>query len=1090
MKRFFYQNAKYFILTLFLINPIILSAQINPYTQITTNPDHDVNPDIYERKIVYETYRNGSWDIYMYDVDLAVEVPICTLASEQRNPAIWADKIVWQDYRNGEWDIYMYHLTNQTEVIICDSLGWQTNPDIWREYIVYQDNRSGDFDIYMYDWGTFTEVPIVVRGGTPGFDAEQTNPAISDYNVVWQDFRNGNNDIYMYNFYLHEETQITTDYFHQTKPSISGPRIFYNDGRYGNSDVFLYYRWYFLPWSPTHLEWALTYLNIDRYLPVAANQKNASISGDYRFNEGNMLVFQDDRNVNEDIYMYAFDHKITGNMIQITDFPDDEENPTVWGDIVVWEDNRAGISNRDIWMWERPPGADLAISILDSPDPVQLQSYVTYTINLTNHGPLDATNITMSDTLPNYTSLFSVTSTKGTCSQSGGIATCVIDTLAVGEQATVTVVAKALIGGTITNHASVSQTEIDYITENNIAYQSTEVKSFIGHDLEEGYNPSIATDQNNKAHITYSTINQNLVYQTNSSGEWTYELVDSSGFVTESAIAIDNNDIVHIAYIFYDWMNAYLLYTNNSSGTWQTVDTVATGVSQISSVDIECDSSNFIHMVYLSNMWTGSAYYTNNTTGSWSGIELYNMAYNSIALAIDKNNNAHAAFYSIAINNGACYMTNSPNGTWQVLEEVETNWFGGQMEGMVLDIAVDDYNLPHISYVGSDNQDYSEHHKYATKVGGTWQDIVIEHDDFVSAGNSICVNTDNSVHICYHHMLSDEFHYVTNDSGFWRLEVIDHESGAWRNDMTADAFGNIHICYENSGPVSYLLKTGEIDGDSDGIPDEEEFGPNGNDPGYDGNGDGIPDSQQDEVASFKTYNDSQYVSLATELPTVLANVQAIENPAPNDSGSPDPNSWPFGFFSFTVHGLGQGDSVVVKLILHGGHGIDTYYKYGPTPDSVSHWFEFDYDGHTGAIINADTINLHLTDGQRGDYDVTVNGIIKEPGGPIQFVNIIENDENKVPMQFKLHQNYPNPFNPITHIKYDLPKSSKVKIEVFNILGQKVITLVDAHKKAGSHAVDFNGSQFASGLYFYRIAIHSDKVEAGKFNKVRKMILMK
>jgi uncharacterized repeat protein (TIGR01451 family) len=1070
-------EVKYLILFLFLMNSLFLMAQVNPYTQITTNPNHDVNPDIYERKIVYETFRNGSWDIYMYDVDLATEVPICTLASEQRNPAIWADKIVWQDYRNGNWDIYMYHLTNQTEVIICDSLGWQTNPDIWMEYIVYQDNRSGDFDIYMYDWGTFTEVPIVVRGGTPGFDAEQTNPAISDYMVVWQDFRNGNNDIYMYNFYLHEETQITTDYFNQTQPSISGPRIFYNDSRYGNSDVFLYYRWYFLPWSPTHLEWALTYLNIDRYLPVAANQKNTSISGDYRFNEGNMLVFQDDRNANEDIYMFAFDWKITGNIIQITDFPNDEENPAVWGDIVVWEDNRANISNRDIWMWERPPGADLAISILDSPDPVQLQSYVTYTINVTNHGPLDATNITMSDTLPNYTSLFSVTSAKGTCSQAAGIATCVIDTLTAGEQVTVTVVAKALIGGTITNHASVSQTEIDYLMDNNTAYQSTEVKSFIGYDLENGNNPSIATDQNGRAHISYSSdYPEDLVYQTNAAGDWTYELIDSSGFISESAITIDNNGIVHIAYIFYDWINAYVLHTNNTGGIWQPVDTVATGVSRFSGVDIASDSSNYIHVVYLSNMWTGSAYYTNNTTGSWSGIELYNMAYNSIALAIDKNNNAHAAFYSISINNGPCYMTNSPNGTWQVLEVVETNWFGGQMEGMVLDIAVDDLNIPHISYVGSHNNDYNENHKYATKVGGNWQVTLIESDDFVSAGNSICVNTDNSVHMVYGHMLSGEGHYATNDSGLWRLETL--EDNGWMNDIAADINGNLHVSFDG---INYMLKSREADGD--GIPDEEEFGPNGNDPGYDGNGDGIPDSQQDEVASFNTYNDSLYVTLATEIPTVLSNVQAIDNPAPNDSGAPAPNSWPYGFFSFTVHGLDHGDSVIVKLILHGGTGMNTYYKYGPTPDSVAHWFEFDFDGHTGAVIIADTINLHLIDGLRGDYDVTVNGIIKEPGGPIQYITNIDNDESSFPLQYKLHQNYPNPFNPITHIKYDLPKSSKVKIDIFNILGQKVITLVDDHKKAGSYSVDFNGSKFASGLYFYRI-------EADNFQKTRKMIFMK
>jgi len=1077
-------EVKYFILFLSLINSFVLMAQVNPFTQITTNPGHDVNPDIYERKIVYESYRNGSWDIYMYDIDLATEVPICTLASDQKNPAIWADKIVWQDYRNGNWDIYMYHLTYQTEYCICDSAGWQTNPDIWREYIVYQDNRSGDFDIYMYDWGMFTEVPICVRSGIPGFDAEQTNPKVSDNWIVWQDFRNWNNDIYMYSPINNEEVQITTDLNSQTNPAINGFRIFYNDDRYGNSDVFLYHRWYYLPWSPTHLEWPFTLLNIDQYLPAPANQKNSCIAGDHSTYEGNYVVFQDDRSGNDDIYMYAFDWKITGNLIQITDFPNDEEFPVVWDDIVVWEDNRAGVGNKDIWMWERPPGADLSISLSDNPDPVKLQSYITYTINVTNYGPLTATDVVIVDTLPNYTSFFSVTSTKGTNAQLGNIVSCTIDSLINGEQATVTIVAKALLGGRVLNKATVNQSGTDYIMDNNIAYQSTEVKSFTGYNLEDGNNPSIATDQNGRAHITYVSDYQNLVYQTNAAGGWTYELVDSSGFILQSSIDVDKNDVAHMAYIYYDYVNAYVYYTNNSGGMWQTPQQVASGSTEFYSIDVECDTSDFVHIVYLSNQWSSTAYYVNNTTGSWSApYTIFNNAYNSLALAIDNNNFVHVTFYSLGMNQGVNYTTNSPSGTWQSLENVEPNWQGGQMEGMVLDIAVDDYMQPHISYVGNHNNDYNENHKYATKVGGNWQVSLIENDDFGSAGNSICVNTDNSVHLVYHYMLNDEFHYATNDSGYWRIEVIDEESGAWANDIATDINGNIHASYESNGTINYILKSGEVDGDSDGIPDEEEYGPIGNNPLYDGNGDGLPDCQQDEVASFQTYNDSLYVTLATELPTVLSNVQAIDNPAPNDSGAPDPASVPYGFFSFTVLGLDQGDSIVVKLILHGVSGLNSYYKYGPTPDSTSHWFEFDFDGHTGALISADTVNLHLTDGLRGDYDVTVDGIIKEPGGPILTVSGIDDEKNSIPMHYKLHQNYPNPFNPLTHIKYELIKSTKVKIDIFNVLGQKVKTLVDTYKKAGIYSIDFNGSEFASGVYFYRI-------KTDNFQKTRKMIFMK
>jgi hypothetical protein len=85
--------------------------------------------------------------------------------------------------------------------------------------------------------------------------------------------------------------------------------------------------------------------------------------------------------------------------------------------------------------------------------------------------------------------------------------------------------------------------------------------------------------------------------------------------------------------------------------------------------------------------------------------------------------------------------------------------------------------------------------------------------------------------------------------------------------------------------------------------------------------------------------------------------------------------------------------------------------------------------------------------------------------------------------FALFQNYPNPFNPITTIKFNLPVQEKVKIEIFNLLGQRVITLVDKAYQAGQHEIEFNAENVSSGLYFYRI-------EAGKYNAVKKMTILK
>ncbi len=79
-----------------------------------------------------------------------------------------------------------------------------------------------------------------------------------------------------------------------------------------------------------------------------------------------------------------------------------------------------------------------------------------------------------------------------------------------------------------------------------------------------------------------------------------------------------------------------------------------------------------------------------------------------------------------------------------------------------------------------------------------------------------------------------------------------------------------------------------------------------------------------------------------------------------------------------------------------------------------------------------------------------------------------NPVEKSPLQFNLSQNYPNPFNPVTKIEYSIPKTAKVEIIVFDILGREVAKLVNETKKAGKHEVIFDASKYSSGLYFYRL----------------------
>ncbi|MEQ9279592.1 MAG: T9SS type A sorting domain-containing protein [Balneola sp.] len=96
---------------------------------------------------------------------------------------------------------------------------------------------------------------------------------------------------------------------------------------------------------------------------------------------------------------------------------------------------------------------------------------------------------------------------------------------------------------------------------------------------------------------------------------------------------------------------------------------------------------------------------------------------------------------------------------------------------------------------------------------------------------------------------------------------------------------------------------------------------------------------------------------------------------------------------------------------------------------------------------------------------------------------IENPED-LPKEFGLSQNYPNPFNPSTTINYALPEASEVSIDVFNVLGKKVASLVNQRKTAGVHSTQFQAANLSSGVYFYTLRIN------GKVLKSQKMLLIK
>jgi hypothetical protein len=104
----------------------------------------------------------------------------------------------------------------------------------------------------------------------------------------------------------------------------------------------------------------------------------------------------------------------------------------------------------------------------------------------------------------------------------------------------------------------------------------------------------------------------------------------------------------------------------------------------------------------------------------------------------------------------------------------------------------------------------------------------------------------------------------------------------------------------------------------------------------------------------------------------------------------------------------------------------------------------------------------------------------------------------VPGCYRLAQNYPNPFNPTTTIRYDLPFESKVKLQIFDLMGRLVATLVDGKQQAGFRMVRWDGhnkygTDLASGVYFYRLQADATTTYLGKkehFERTQKMVMVK
>ncbi|MBK7158141.1 MAG: T9SS type A sorting domain-containing protein [Ignavibacteria bacterium] len=102
---------------------------------------------------------------------------------------------------------------------------------------------------------------------------------------------------------------------------------------------------------------------------------------------------------------------------------------------------------------------------------------------------------------------------------------------------------------------------------------------------------------------------------------------------------------------------------------------------------------------------------------------------------------------------------------------------------------------------------------------------------------------------------------------------------------------------------------------------------------------------------------------------------------------------------------------------------------------------------------------------------------------INYDNSVNAKKGIIPIEFNLSQNYPNPFNPTTNLEFQIPKSQFVTLKIYDLLGKEIVTIVNENLNTGTYRYKFNGSNLASGVYFYKLV-------ASDFTAVKRMVLVK
>jgi len=308
-------------------------APIDPIGNLQQTPDVDNGIVVWAEQVEEE-----DWDVYgldLFDPGSGLISVAAYIGSNQDKPAIWNNRVVFQEDIDGDWDVYVsdisdanlpvdYLLTRTEEYFLNDQIepAVHGNTAVWQSYVVIDDGQGGtieDWDIYAADITDPNNAFVYV---VDEFASDQQQPAVYRSTVVYQDHFNDNADIWSADVWLKDAPQyqsvIADDTLNQAAPAVWDDIVAY-ERQTAAGDFDIYARDMSVPASEPFLISGGTGL-----------QQSPDISG-------HLVVWQDDRNGNWDIYGYNL---ITRQEFQITTDGANQPHPAISGLLVAWEDSR------------------------------------------------------------------------------------------------------------------------------------------------------------------------------------------------------------------------------------------------------------------------------------------------------------------------------------------------------------------------------------------------------------------------------------------------------------------------------------------------------------------------------------------------------------------------------------------------------------------------------------------------------------------------------------------------------------------------------------------------------------------------------